>query len=137
LIQFSRIATSDAGGEVPGGIGDAAFFIRASESSASFFVGSSFEVAFSSSSVTRLDSAEGKGGFPWQERHFCERYVATSQGNPDGATPPAESPAAPDGALGAPPLPAEPADGDEPDGEGDDPIGEGEAAPPFDAKEMG
>src|SRR5205814_1939004 len=48
LIQSCKMATSEAEGSAPGGMGDEAFCILATESCASFFVGSSFDVAFKS-----------------------------------------------------------------------------------------
>jgi hypothetical protein len=58
------MATSAAEGGAPGGMGLVASCIRTTESSASFFVGSSFAVAFKSPIVTRLASADGSGGLP-------------------------------------------------------------------------
>ena len=48
MIQFRSVVTSEAGKRPPGGIGDAEFCMRDTESCASFFVGSSCAVALRS-----------------------------------------------------------------------------------------
>src|SRR5579859_3898211 len=106
LIQFWRIVTSDAGGRLPGGIGDDAFFIRDSESCASFWLGISCEGAIRSAYVTSPARAPVIGGSEWHPPQFAANIVATSQGTPDAAA----APPSPDAAWPPPGLPDPPDD---------------------------
>jgi hypothetical protein len=90
LIQFWRIVASAAGRTIPGGIGDAAFIMRESESCASFSEGISCEGAVKSAYVTSPARALGNGGSEWHALQLVASIVATSQGTPLAAPPSGE-----------------------------------------------
>src|SRR5579859_4069469 len=72
-----------------GGIGSIVFCIRATESSASFLVGSSFADAIRSEYVTSPASELLIGGSEWHAVHLAASTVWTSQGSeaPEGTGP--------------------------------------------------
>jgi hypothetical protein len=108
-------------------MGDDAFCMRESESCASFFVGSSCEVAIRSAYVTRPASALAIGGSEWHPVQLLARIVAMLHGTPVAAAvppslevPPLELPD-PELLDPEPPEPLELVDPTEPDELLDDP----------------
>ena len=89
VIQCSSTATSSAPMSPSGGMGFFVDFMRARDTSAIVFLGSSPEGATRSSYVTRWFGAPPVRRAPWQSVHEVASTFATSQGRPSatGAVP--------------------------------------------------